>query len=132
MTGNADTASGLSGNPSINTTGIVTATSFVPTVGQLSHRNIIVNGGMNVAQRGSTSTAQGYHTIDRIYQLYSGTDEAPTFAQADVTSGGAFDAGFRKCLKITNGNQTSGAGAGDRVRFEYLSLIHISEPTRPY
>ena len=28
VTGNADTASGLSGNPSINTTGIVTATSF--------------------------------------------------------------------------------------------------------
>ena len=74
---------------------------------------------MMVAQRGSTSTAEGYHTIDRIYQLYSGTDEAPTFAHADVTSGGAYDAGFRKCLKITNGNQTSGAGAGDRVRFEY-------------
>ena len=103
----------------INMSGIVTATSFVPSQGQLSHRNLIINGAMNVAQRGSTSTAQGYHTIDRIYQLYSGTDEAPTFAQADVTSGGAYDAGFRKCLKITNGNQTSGAGAGDRVRFEY-------------
>ena len=103
----------------INMSGIVTATSFVPTTGQLSHRNLIINGAMTVAQRGSSSTAEGYHTIDRIYQLYSGTDEAPTFAQADVTSGGAYDAGFRKCLKITNGNQTSGAGAGDRVRFEY-------------
>ena len=51
VTGNADTASGLSGNPSINTTGIVTATSFVPTVGKLSHRNIIINGAMNIAQR---------------------------------------------------------------------------------
>ena len=28
----------------INMSGIVTATSFVPTVGQLSHRNLIING----------------------------------------------------------------------------------------
>ena len=107
------------GNSSVNTSGIITATAFVPSQGQLSHRNLIINGAMNVAQRGTSSTTEGYHTIDRIYQLYSGTDEAPTYAQADVTSGGAYDAGFRKCLKITNGNQTSGAGAGDRVRFEY-------------
>ena len=34
----------------INMSGIVTATSFVPTTGQLSHRNIIINGGMIVKQ----------------------------------------------------------------------------------
>ena len=33
----------------INMSGIVTATSFVPTVGQLSHRNIFINGAMTVA-----------------------------------------------------------------------------------
>jgi hypothetical protein len=33
------------GNSSVNTSGIITATSFVPTTGQLSHRNIIINGG---------------------------------------------------------------------------------------
>ena len=127
LDGSALTGVGVGTDGSINTSGIITATTFVPTVGQLSHRNIVVNGDMTIAQRGSTSTSQGYHTIDRIYQLYSGTDEAPTFAQADVTSGGAFDAGFRKCLKITNGNQTSGAGAGDRVRFEYrIEAQHLA------
>ena len=35
-------ATGLSGNPSINTTGIKW-TSFVPTIGQLSHRNLIMS-----------------------------------------------------------------------------------------
>ena len=34
----------------INMSGIVTATSFVPSQGQLSNRNIIINGAMTVAQ----------------------------------------------------------------------------------
>ena len=120
VTGNADTASGLSGNPSINTTGIVTATSFVPTVGQLSHRNIIVNGDMRIAQRGTSSTAVGYKTVDRIYGGYAGTDEAPTFTQADIgTSDSPYLSGFRKSFKTQNGNQTSGAGAADELFMTY-------------
>ena len=31
--------------------GIVTATSFVPTVGQLSHRNVIINGDAKISQK---------------------------------------------------------------------------------
>ena len=71
---------------------------------------------MQVAQRGTSSTATGYQTIDRINQQFSGTDEAPTFAQVDVASGTTpYTNGFRKALKITNGNQTSGAGASDYI-----------------
>ena len=45
-----------------------------------------------------------------------GTDEAPTFAQVDVASGTTpYTNGFRKALKITNGNQTSGAGTDDYI-----------------
>jgi len=120
VTGNVTgDATGLSGNPSINTTGIVTATSFVPTVGQLSHRNIIVNGDMRIAQRATTSTTAGVTTIDRFKFQYSGTDEAPTASQVDVTSGGAYDSGFRKCFKVTNGNQTGGAGTSDMISVDY-------------
>ena len=53
-TGNAATAtvaSGITTTASVNTSGIVTATAFVPTTGQLSHRNIFINGAMTVAQR---------------------------------------------------------------------------------
>ena len=32
--------------------------------GQLSHRNLIINGAMTVAQRGGTSTTNGYGTVD--------------------------------------------------------------------
>ena len=118
VTGNSDTASGLSGNPSINTTGIVTATSFVPTVGQFSHRNIVINGAMNVSQRGSSYTGtNSYGTVDRMACSHGGTDESPTQAQVDVASGTTpYTLGFRKAFKITNGNQTSGLGAGDLIQ----------------
>ena len=86
-------------------------------------RNMVINGSMQVAQRGSSSTSNGYQTVDRYYINYSGTDEAPTQAQADVSSGTSpYAEGFRKSFKITNGNQTSGAGAADRMR-----LLHIIE-----
>ena len=121
ITGNADTASGLSGNPSINTTGIVTATSFVPTVGQLSHRNLVINGAMMVNQRGTSSTSSGYYTVDRFKVINTGTDESPTQAQVDVASGTTpYTLGFRKALKVTNGNQTGGAGGGDFIWIQHV------------
>ena len=82
----------------------------------LSNRNLIINGAMNVAQRGTSSTSSGYHTVDRFDINFSGTDEAPTQAQVDVGSSDLpFTKGLTKALKITNGNQTSGAGTADRI-----------------
>ena len=85
------------------------------------NRNLIINGAMEVAQRGTTSTSNGYQTVDRFYINFANTDEAPTQAQADVASGTTpYTLGFRKSFKITNGNQTSGAGAADRMRLLYI------------
>ena len=80
-------------------------------------KNLVVNGAMNVAQRGTSSTTSGYGTVDRFKVTYSGTNENPTQAQVDVASGTTpYTSGFRKALKITNGNQTGGAGATDHIR----------------
>ena len=80
-------------------------------------RNIVINGAMQVAQRGTSSTTDGGFAVDRFKHSFSGTDEAPTFAQVDVASGTTpYTSGFRKSLKVTNGNQTSGAGAGDLIQ----------------
>ena len=84
------------------------------------NRNLIINGAMQVAQRGTSSTSGGYQTVDRFLLVSSGTDEALTQAQVDVASGTTpYTLGFRKAFKATNGNQTSGAGAADLVRFNY-------------
>ncbi len=82
-------------------------------------RNIVINGAMQIAQRGTSSTSDGYTTVDRFRVDDSGEDEACTREQVAVTSGGAYDSGFRNCLKITNGNQTSGGGSGDYIQFAH-------------
>ena len=83
-------------------------------------KNLIINGAMQVAQRGTSSTAVGYKTVDRMYGGYANTDEAPTFTQADIDSTDApYLLGFRKSFKIQNGNQTSGAGATDEMFMTY-------------
>ena len=78
-------------------------------------RNIIINGAMNVAQRATSSTSGGgYNTVDRIDIRLNGANETPTQEQADVASGTSpYTEGFRKAYRITNGNQTGGAGTGD-------------------
>ena len=85
--------------------------------GQISgRRNIIINGDMRIAQRGTSSTSVGYQTVDRFRTYTNGVDEAPTQAQVDISSGTSpYTEGFRKAFKITNGNQTSGAGSADYI-----------------
>jgi len=88
-----------------------------------TNRRLTINGAMTIAQRGVSSTSTGYQTVDRFTASYGGTDEAPTQAQVDVVSGTTpYNLGFTKALKITNGNQTSGAGAAD-----YIEIGHRIE-----
>ena len=79
-----------------------------------TNKNLILNGACLIAQRGVSSTTNGYGSVDRFRIFFTGLDESPTQAQADVASGTTpYTSGFRKCVKVTNGNQTSGAGAVD-------------------
>ena len=81
-----------------------------------TNKNLIINGAMQVAQRGTSFTASGSYPVDRFDVQQVGTDEAPTMAQVDISVGTTpYTSGFRKAIKITNGNQTSGAGAGDYI-----------------
>ena len=83
------------------------------------NRNLIINGAMNVAQRGTSSASSDYQTVDRFQHSGSGWDEALTQEQGTVASGTTpYTLGFRKTFKITNGNQTSGFGVNDQVRID--------------
>jgi len=105
----------------VNITGVTTATAFVPTEGQLSHRNLIINGAMQVAQRGTSVTDDGYKTVDRFILAYGGSDNHLTQAHHALTSSdtGPWAKGFRHSFHATNGNQTSGAGASDYTQLNY-------------
>ena len=124
VTGDGSGLTGIGGTDfihaeQISTTGIVTATSFVPTVGQLSHRNIVINGAMKVAEHGTSSAGgEGYKTVDRFQYYKSGTNETPNQAQVDVAAGTTpYTLGFRKAYQVENGNQSS-AGGSDLVFIE--------------
>jgi len=83
-------------------------------------KNLIINGAMQVAQRGTSASSSGYQTVDRFFLNTDGVDEEPTQAQVAVSSGTTpYTAGFRQAFKITNGNQTSGAGSADNIIIQY-------------
>ena len=87
-----------------------------------SFRNLIVNGAMQVAQRGTSTTTNNTFCVDRWKCQFGGTDEAPTFSQHALTSSdtGPWAKGFRNSFHIQNGNQTGGAGASDYNQIRYI------------
>mgnify|MGYP001480435690 CR=1 FL=1 len=85
-----------------------------------TNKNLVINGDFRIAQRATSSTTSGIATVDRFGMYHTGVDEAPTQAQGSVTSGGAYDSGFRNCLKVTNGNQTSGGGSAKYIWIQSL------------
>jgi len=104
------TASSFSGDGS-NLTGLSTPLSF---------RNLIINGAMRVAQRGtSTTSSSGVGTVDRVIFYYGGIAQHIPQAQVDVASGTTpYTNGFRKAFRVTNANQGT-AGSDDTVVILY-------------
>ena len=70
-------------------------------------RNLIMNGAMVVAQRGTAdTTSSGFQTVDRFEANQYGVTQSPSQSQTDVASGTTpYTEGFRKAYKLTNGNQ---------------------------
>ena len=78
-------------------------------------RNVIINGAMQVAQRGTPSTSTGYQTIDRIQFLTNNTDN---FA-FEVSQSSTAPDGFSKSLKLDCTTAESSLDADELVRFLY-------------
>jgi len=68
--------------------------------GQLGNRNLVINGAMRIAQRGTSSTTSGYHTLDRFLHGRSGGTR--TFSQQTLTAGAPFDLGLRNYMRMLN------------------------------
>ena len=76
--------------------------------GALGKRNMIRNGDMAVAQRGTSSTSTGYKTIDRFTAGWGTVSITQT--QQSLTTGSPYDLGFRKFYRLTNTSTSSAAG----------------------
>ena len=86
-------------------------------------RRLNINGAMMVSQlydKVGAITDSGYYAVDRMRVSAVNCDENPTISQSNVASGTTpYTEGFRKAVKIQNGNQTSGAGAADNISLEH-------------
>jgi hypothetical protein len=88
-------------------------------IGQYGNRNLIINGAMQVAQRGTSFTSAGtQYTLDRFKTEQGGIDNA----LINVTQDSDAPSGFAKSLKVTVA--TAETAVADN---EYMGLVHIIE-----
>ena len=80
-----------------------------------NRRNLIINGDFFIHQRIGAASLYQFYFADRWLGDSTGTDEVPTWSQLSLSSSdtGPWGEGFRIAGRVTNGNQTSGLGAGD-------------------
>jgi|TARA_R100000455_G_C6270065_1_gene125792 hypothetical protein len=85
---------------------------------KLGIRNLIINGAMNVAQRGTSGTANGFNCIDRFGRDVNGGTGTFTDTQQTLTSGSPYDEGFRKFYR-TASSSASSAGSTSYLQVRY-------------
>ena len=83
---------------------------------------LIINGDMQVAQRGTSATGKtsgGYYTCDR---MYVNIDSAGThtITQESLSSGEAYNNGFRKAWRIDTTTADASLAAEDNFSFQYI------------
>tara|TARA_R100000030_G_scaffold98832_1_gene89244 strand:+ start:367 stop:1455 length:1089 start_codon:yes stop_codon:yes gene_type:complete len=91
---------------------------------KLGDRNLIINGAMNVAQRGTSSTSAGFGTVDRFRtEVTSGT---VTSSQQSLTTGSPYDEGFRNFYRLTNTTASSNNATGERAIRHMLEAQNLA------
>ena len=99
---------------------------------QSAFKNIIINGDMSIAQRGTSATGKtstGYYTADRFEMLISSAGTWTQTQDTTVPSG----QGFAKSLKMDCTTADASLGAGDylilRQKFEGQNLQYLKKGT---
>jgi hypothetical protein len=99
---------------------------------QFAHRNLLINGDMQVAQRGTSVTSitgDGYRTADRWNVNLSSLGTWTQTVENDAPTG----SGFRKSLKMLCTTADASPAVGDEVtinqRIEGQNLQHIKKGT---
>ena len=102
----------------INTNQIASEAVTVPKVTDqvLSSRNLIINGAMQVAQRGTSFSSQiDAYTLDRMKVIRSGSQDFTVTQESDAPTG----SGLNKSIKIETNTADSTLDSGDYSIFRY-------------
>ena len=91
----------------------------------LSNRNLIINGAFQVAQRGTSSTSNGYKTVDRWSHNAGDHGVTVTFSQQSTTSSDTpYQNGFSNFFRIA----LSGAGTANAAAYaEVLTKLEAQD-----
>jgi hypothetical protein len=84
---------------------------------QFAHRNLVINGDMQIAQRGTSVasiTTDGYRTVDRWYVNLSSLGTWTQSVENDAPTG----SGFRKSVKMLCTTADASPSASDNLSFQ--------------
>jgi hypothetical protein len=85
------------------------------------YKNAIINGSMDIAQRGTSQTAAGYGTIDRYSLALSGA--TATMTQEAFSTSDRNSLGFEKYLKLAVSTANNNAGIYHKI--EANNAVHL-------
>ena len=129
----AATAYGLSGSPtlsgitSVSTSNLTVNGNAYPSAGPLSNRNLIINGAMQIDQRGTATGITGgiYGGPDRYKCFISGAGTWTLSQQADAPSGTGLYYSYKfQCA--STGTLSSGSYLGHRMILEGYDSVRLN------
>jgi len=107
-----ENTSTTNGGVSIDNDGHVTVDGQqLPTAGPLSNRNLIINGAMQVAQRGTASTSSGINSVDRWYGIFDQGAVTQSQEAIDLADQPFTEDGLRNYFRLTNNTASTAAAA---------------------
>jgi len=92
-------------------------------LGQLGNRNLIINGAMKVAQRGTSSTTFAYGTVDR-FKPTEGSTSSLAITQTQDTNA---PSGFSNSLKITVTTAETMSGSKQLAVFHAIEAQNLQQ-----
>jgi hypothetical protein len=110
----------------------VTSAKVADGVLQPNFRNIIINGDMSIAQRGTSATgktATGYYTSDRFQTSISSAGTWTQSQSTDVPTGQGFATSLKLDCTTANGSLSSGSELVLRQMIEGQNLQYLKKGT---
>jgi hypothetical protein len=109
-----------------NTTNLETLDTLYGDNG-LTGRNLIINGAMQVAQRGTSSTSSGYQTVDRWLAAFGGSGAAVTQSQESLSSSDApYALGLRNYFRSTVTGTSTDTSAYHQI-LQYVEAQNMAQ-----